>query len=561
MTTLNSASDVRVRRWLTFTLCVPLLACNGSGVPEGIGATAPGLVSSDTDSQGATGSTCGPEVETTTIPMPAGVLRPRTSGFVPDAASGVLFQYTDATTNRTEIGYILTDGSGFRCISCNAAFDAVPDFVPGQAFPDGKRFIVQSGENDTMGQLAYYVAACAPSIAACDNVTIRPIEGFPGGIKLQDRVPKLSPDGSTFVWTRIRPDGYFMLAAPIVQGAKSYTIGEARVLNPPAPSGSGDAGALSVASAWYEAKSVSHDGTTLAFAGTLGDSMNLDWFLMDLASGSVLRLTRDADWDEGGQLFPGGRYMTGGRSRGGNVLASLAALPRPPLFDYAVIGAITNYYLPRGNALPALRPKRSRLVPHLLDLNCTDTENGATTVGDHDEGWIGDGGGGNTWSRDGQRFVNGERREDDPNTTRLRVGMIQGAPANVDPPSPMVIPAWAPRLADLPSPLSPTVQQQTLQGPHGGTATISFMGDMLAGEFIVQYTGYSSDGCSTLDGVQRAIVASPLVAHYRESLMLSGCENGTSDVDVVFADAATHGHAQGERNGVSYERSFGCSSP
>jgi len=561
MTTLNPTSAARVRRWLTSTLCVPLLACNGSMEPKGAMATVPGLAASDTNIEGAAHDTCGPEIETTTIPMPAEVLRPRTSGFVPDAGSGVLFRYTDATTNQSEIGYILPDGSGFRCISCNAAFDAIPDFVPGQAFPDGKRFIVQSGENDTIGQPAYYVAACAPSIAACDDVTILPIEGFPGGIKLQDRVPKLSPDGSTFVWTRIRPDGYFMLAGPLVQGPSSYTIGDVRVLNPQAPTGSGDIGALSVASAWYEAKSVSYDGKTLAFAGTLGDSVNLDWFLMDLASGSVQRLTRDADWDEGGQLFPGGRYMTGGRSLGGNVTASLSALPRPPLFDFAIIGAITNYYLPRGNALPALRPKRSRLVSHLLDLRCPDTETGVAPIGAEGEGWIGNGGGGNTWARNGRMFVNGERREDDESITRLRVGTILGAPENVAEPSPMVIPTWAPRLADLPPLQTAAAQHRTLQGPHGGTLKISFIGDMLVGEFIAEYTGYSSDGCSTLEGVQRAVVASPLVAHYRESLTLSGCETGWSDVDVVFADAATTGHAVSERNGVQYERSFGLTSP
>lgn len=557
---LASTSAARVRRGVISMLCVALWACNSDTAPEAGIQAAPGSSPSDTGVSGTTGTSCGPQVTSAIIPMPANVTRPRTSGFVPDAGSGVLFRYTDATTSESEIGYILPDGTGFRCISCNAAFSDLPGAVPGQAFPDGKRFIVQSGENDSTGQISYHVATCAPSIAACDSVTVSSIGGFPGGITLQDRVPKLSPDGSTFVWTRIRPDGYFMLAAPLVQGANGYTLGEARVLNPKAAPGSGQVGALSVASAWYEAKSVSYDGKTLAFAGTLGDSVNLDWFLMDLASGSVQRLTRDADWDEGGQLFPGGRFMTGGRSRGGNVTASLSALPRPPLFDYAIIGAITNYYLPRGNALPALRPRRSRLVPNLLDLTCPDTDAGSIAIGPEEQGWIGDGGGGNTWSRDGRMFVNGERREDDESTTRLRVGTIVGAQANVDPPGAMVIPAWAPRLSDLPAPLG-TAQHRTLQGAHGGTVTISFVGDMLAGEFIAEYKGYSSDGCSTLDGVQRATVATPLVAHYRESLTLAGCETGTSDVDVVFADMATYGHALSERNGESYERSFGIVSP
>lgn len=539
----------RAERWMTIALCGSLTACAATSEVE----------DTESDAAALSGEPCGAVIESETIPMPAGVLGPRNAGFVPDGGSGVIFRYTDASTSETEIGYILPDGSGFRCLSCAPAFGGLAKPVPAHAFGDGKRFLLQSGDNDSTGQTAYYVAECAPSIAACDDVSVLPITGFPGGIKLQDRVPKISPDGSTLVWTRIRPDGYFMLAGPLVKGAQSYTVGDVRVLNPPGASGT--AGALSAASAWYEAKSVSYDGTTLAFAGTLGDSLNLDWFLMDLASGEVRRLTRDADWDEGGQMFPGGRYMTGGRTPEGNVMASLSALPRPPLFDRMFIGAVMNYYLPRGDDVPVLRPKRSRLVPHLLDLSCPDTDAGATALSSEDEGWIGDGAGGNTWSRDGRRFIAGERREEDEATSRLRVGTIVGAPENVAPPGQMVIPSWAPRLSDLPSALAPIVQHRTLAGPAGGKVEISFLGDMLAGEFVAEYHKYSADGCSTLDGTQEATVLSPLAAHVRESLVLSGCETGSSDVDVVFADAATHGHARSERNGEVLERSFGLASP
>ncbi|MFT3765057.1 MAG: hypothetical protein QM820_06020 [Minicystis sp.] len=491
----------------------------------------------------------------TTIPMPDGVVRPRNSGFVPDADQGVIFRYTDAASGELRIGYLRPDGSGFRCVSCAAGGAALEGLVPGQTFPDGRRFLAQSGASRSAGQVSYRVVECSPSIAACDTVEVLPITGFPGGAKLQDRVPKLSPDGSTLVWTRIRADGYFMLAGALQRGVDAYEIGDVRVLNPPPAPGGGAVGALAAASSWYEAKSVSYDGKTLAFAATLGDSLNLDWFLMDLATGSVQRLTRDADWDEGGQMAPGGRYMTGGSSRGGEVMAALATLPRPPLFDAAIVGAVANYYLPRGDALPTIRHRRSRLVPHLLDLSCPDVDAGLTRLGADDEGWIGDGGGSNIWGRDGVHIVNGERREDDADTTRLRLVTILGAPENTAAPAPMVIPAWAPRLADLTAP-RPNVAWRTLPGPAGGSVTVTLIGDMLAGEFVARYHGYA-DGCRVIDGVQRASVLGALTAHYQEDLALSGCEQGASHVDVLFADALTTGNAVGVRNGVVHERSFG----
>lgn len=552
MSTITTMSTARARCFFSLMLSLPLAACGaptGGGEGGALGQATEGLAAGG-------GEVCTTVVEATTIPLPEGVLRPRNSGIVPDADQGVLFRYTDSASGDARLGYIHGDGAGFRCLSCASGGGALAGLLPAQTFPDGRRFLAQKGASHAVGEIAYSVVECSPSLAACDTVTALPITGFPGGVKLQDRVPKLSPDGSTLVWTRIRPDGYFMVAGALERGESGYHVGEVRVLNPPPAAGSGPVGALAVSTSWYEAKSVSHDGRTLAFAATLGDSLNLDWFLMDLATGSVQRLTRDPDWDEGGQMAPGGHYMTGGSSRGGEVMASLAALPRPPLIDDAVIGAVANYYLPRGDALPDIRHRRSRLIPQLLDLDCADTDAGLTPVGNDEEGWIGDGGGSNVWARDGVHFVNGERREDDSSTTRLRLFTILGAPENHDPPAPMVIPAWAPRLADLPAPL-PSATLRTLHNPGGGSVTISRFGDMALGDFVASYHGYVVNGCARIDGVQRASALGALTAHYKEDLTLSGCESGESHVDVYFADALTTGEAHAVRNGVVHDRSFG----
>jgi hypothetical protein len=517
---------------------------------------APGDAALTAERAGALAAPCRATVAAQhTVALPAFASRVRAAGFVPDAASGIAFAYDDRRDGAARIGYVRPDGSGFSCISCAGGFPGGVAYLPGEAFPDGRRMMLASGENNSTAQLDYAVLECAPSLARCDAATVLPIEGFPGGPKLQDRVPKLAPDGSHLVWTRIRPDGYFMIAAPLRRAARAYQLGDARVLNPPVAAQPGPGAGRRLSSAWYEAKSISHDGTELAFAGTLGDSLNLDWFTLSLDTGRVTRLTRDADWDEGGQSSPGGRFMTGGSSRGLGITAALGAVPRPPFFDHAIIGAVTNAFIPRE--LPPLpdRPRSSRLVQHVLDRSCPDSDAALLAVGAEDEGWIGNGGGGAIWARDGRRFVNAEKRADAPQETRLRVVTLDAPPRSDAPPAPLRLPAEAPRLAELAAEPGLAVPR-SYPGPRGGTVTVLALGDLLGGVFVACYDGYATDDGVVLDGFQRATSLGPLLAHLEEQLVVSGARTGGSSIDVWFADAATRGTARSELDGAVFERSF-----
>jgi hypothetical protein len=508
-------------------------------------------------SRGAASTTCGALAATQeTVPLPAFAARPRTAGFVPDEASGIVFRYDDTRGGGTRLGYVRPDGSGFSCLSCAPGFPAQPEYLPGEAFPDGARLLLSTGENNSSTQLDYAVLECTPSLARCDAATVVPLGDFPAGPKLQDRVPKLTPDGEHLLWTRIRPDGYFMVVAPLARRQRAYHLGEARVLRPAPGSLPGEAGARRARTAWYEAKSISHDGAELAFAASLGDSLNLDWFTMSLATGAVTRLTRDPDWDEGGQLAPGGRFMTGGSSRGLGVTAALGAMPRPPLFDHAIVGAMANAFIPRALPLVPARPRSSKLVQHLLDRSCADTDAALVAFGAEAEGWLGNGGGGAIWARDGRRFLNNEKRADAPSLTRLRVVSLDVAPRADAPAQPLTIPAFAPRLADLPlRPASPAPQR--FLGPGGGTVSIVDVGDLLLGQFTATYDGYVTEEGAILDGFQRATVLGPLVAHVEEQLSVTGARAGRSEIDVWFADALTRGAARSELDGQVFERRFG----
>lgn len=499
-----------------------------------------------------------------TVPLPWFVTAARAPGFVPDEASGLVFSYVDARDGAARLGYVEPGGGGLACLSCAPGFPATPSYLPGDAFPDGKRLLLSAGENSSSQQLGYAVLECAPSLARCQRASVLPVTGFPDGPALQDRVPKLSPDGGHLVWTRIRSDGYFMVVAPLGRGATGYPLGEARVVNPPASGLTGElagpAAGRRVASAWYEAKSVSQDGRELAFASTLGDSLNLDWFTMSLGTGEVTRLTRDGDWDEGGQLAPGGRFLTGGSSRGLEVTAALGAMPRPPLFDHAVIGAMTNAFIPRQ--LPPLpdRPRSSQLVQHVLDRSCEDRDAAMLAVSSEAEGWIGNGGGGRIWAQDGRRFVSGERRSDGSGQTRLQVVTLDAPPVEAVPPSPLQVPAFAPPLAEVA--LRPGLPRlRRFAGPRGGELWLSSSGDLWAGAFRADYRGYATADGLVLDGFTQATVLTPLAAHLEEQLTVSGARVGGSRIDVWFADAATQGAARSELDGVVHERSFGLALP
>jgi hypothetical protein len=488
------------------------------------------------------------DISSYTVPLPPEVTSARAPAFVAADGSDLLFSFSGPGTKGQELGYIRLDGSGFRCLSCDSSLNGHEP----QPFRDGRRVFLQQGENQSSGQADYVIVECRPSLADCRQSSSKPVLGLGDSSSLQDRVPKLSPDERWLLSTRIRIDGYFMMLGHLVEQSDHYQVEDLLVVNPPADPAKGEIDQLSVTGTVYEAKGIGTDGRTMTFAATLGEAMNFDWFALDLPTGAVRRLTRDPDWDEGSQPSPGMQYFRGASARGREVTAALGNLPRPSLFDFALMGPVFNYYLPRSLPVPIPGRERKELLrPFLLPAGEAAGVGGEggfqLSRQDEEDGWLSNGGSGG-WSADGRKILNAQKRED--GQTRLRIYTLEQQPAYLEPPRALQMPDWARPISEFP--VRPRHLLRRVSGPGGGTALVSLQGTQLAGVFSVQYSDYSVDGCSKLNGHQIVTLTGVLIGSLVENLRLSGCHQGYSRIRVAFADLLTTGSAESDYDGRVY---------
>lgn len=498
-------------------------------------------------------------LEAKTVPLPPEIqfVYPRTPTFIARDGSDLVFTYNTTTSEKRELGYIRIDGSGFRCLTCGTDIVGETPY----SFGDGRRVLLQQASNQSSGQQSHVVFDCRPSIADCRDFTAKPVIGIAADNRLQslqDRVVEVAPAGDALVWSRIRMDGYFMLLGRLSEREDHYQVHDVRMVNPPADPALGEIGEPLAEAAWYEAKGIGSDGRTLTFTATLSESLNFDWYTMDLVTGRTTRQTTDPDWDEGGVPSPDLSMYKGARALS-HEIAVFANLPRPGLIDLAIVGPLSNYYLPRHLPLPL--PARERKVRHGLHVFDAGGERPgysglAVSAADDAEGWINSGQADvAAWSLDGRRLTVGQRKPEDGINTRLRVFTFRHrAPVQVTP-QPTVFPDLAPRIEEFP--LRQRLTARILQGPAGGTATLLTQGNLLEGVFSVTYRNYSTDGCSFLNGSQSMIGAVAINAVYRESLRITGCRSGESEANVLFADLLTRGRARSIYEGREYEIDYG----
>lgn len=495
------------------------------------------------------------DIEAVTVPLPAGIsfVYPRTPTFISRDGSDLVFTYNTAESEKRELAYIRIDGSGFRCLTCGTDFVGETPY----SFGDQRRVLVQQASNQSSGQQSHVVLECSPSIADCQQLSGKPVTGISAENRLQslqDRVVEVAPAGDAMVWSRIRVDGYFMLLGRLRELQDRYEVYDVRMVNPPPDPALGSIAAPLAEAAWYEAKAIGSDGRTLTFTATLGESLNFDWYTMDLVTGATRRQTTDPDWDEGGVPSPDLGLYKGARALA-HEIGVFGNLPRPGLIDFVIVGPLSNYYLPRHLPLPL--PGRERRVRHGLHVFDAQGERRgyrgiAVSAADDAEGWINSGQADvAAWSLDGRRLTVGQRRPEDAVKTRLRVFTFRKrVPISVEP-RPTVFPDWAPRIEDVN--LRTGLTARVLQGPSGGTATLMTQGNLLEGIFSVSYRNYSTDGCSWLNGSQSMVGAAAISAVYRENLRISGCKNGESDIEVLFADFLTVGRGRSVYQGRAYE--------
>jgi hypothetical protein len=501
------------------------------------------------------------------IDLPAKVKEATRPLFTTDGKH-ILFWYQD------ELWITSLHGKGTSCLSCGVANSprsrgeslATP-------FPDGRRVFfggyVQPGPADMA------VLECTPSVVDCRSKKILPVDFTaaqptaiaPGGVDAITQgnlkgssTAKLSPDGTHVAFSDLRSDSLLnMIVGRLSRAGTTYVVTDPRVVNPPAPTSVDDhrVAGWSDGSALYELKSFTHGGADVTYVQVGGINRGPDVWSVNLRTGKRTRLTADPDWDEDDAVSPDGALMALWSNRTMHFTDWLGGLLPVRDFVSAPLAAMASssigankmchgpmWLLPstgdQGGTL-AGEPIVSYAYPHVT---ITNNLTGAPQ-----------------WSPDGTMLAlntNLTTQPYDPPTGKqppfLLIADLTARRATK--PEKTVssdVGAWAPAATDYHGVLGfqGTI---TLNGPGGGTVTLTYAGDpgpgvFLGGHWTETYNNYSDDGRSFVSGT--ATVTGLTSGTYSAHLTMRGAHTGSQDTELTLARLSVSGHSTSTLDGTT----------
>jgi hypothetical protein len=482
------------------------------------------------------------------IPVPHGV-QPWLPTWV-DHGREILFQNqvngTTWITSRT--------GAHTHCISCS--FSDRPKIAGGftYAFPDNRRILVSHeigalGGGDNPSNADAYVLQCTPSIWRCAHHRYLPVDmSADKGAELivQRRTWHLSPDGKYLGWTDLRLDGMFMVVARLQRERDRYVAADPRIVDPPGPAGASDTNptAWENFSQMYELKSFADGGRSiLALAEP---NLDPDVIKIDLRTGRVTRLTSNPDWDEDGALSPDGSLEALYSWRTRNRIAATGWIPQIPDFlGLDASAAIAPYYVSTWPGfqcdlspwlLPGTGDDGGRLVGQPLQ-----TYSGNLTPGNNLSGQ-------QFWNPTSNAVLLQERLRTRPgrsaNEQVAQKGLAPSdiAVAEIDRPATRpqravssAVGAWAPAAATYQGPLAAD-RHVVVPGPRGGTATLTYTGNLSGGGMSVTFDHWTADGHTFVTGTMSAGNPAETTAPWtiRDDVTVSGAHTGRLRADLVI---------------------------
>lgn len=403
------------------------------------------------------------------------------------------------------------DGSNPRCLTCDMA--DVPK-IPGAfsyVFPDNQRMFLAN----ELGDFAY-VLECAPSLSACTSHAIFPIDLTADSTLVKAsrgrRTFHLAPDGVHLAYSMVRLDALIMMVSELQKTATGYAAVNHRVVNPPGPTGPGDMNVEGYANAGqlFEFKSFVDGGASALVIGEPVDG-NADTLKLDLATGQLTRLTSDIDWDEDGAISPDGQNLLVASWRTMNRLEAFGQMPLgKPFFDYPLGAAVAIYYVSSFEGFQCdLQPW---LLPADGDRNATlrgqpfAPYSGGDIITGNNLGAL------SFWSPDSTRVLIQERRTNKPtadaNTAtkqkgyspnRLLIARIDRDPSPIPAAVTTRVGDWAETPADFDG-IFFVPSSAVITGKNAGQISVTYAGNVAAGNYVAVYNGYSEDGENFLDG-------------------------------------------------------------
>lgn len=403
------------------------------------------------------------------------------------------------------------DGTEARCLTCDMA--DVPK-IPGAfsyVFPDNQRMFLAN----ELGDFAY-VLECAPSLFACTSHAIFPIDLTADATTVKAsrgrRTFHLAPDGVHLAYSMVRLDALIMLVSELQKTATGYAAVNHRVVNPPGPTGPGDMNVEGYANAGqlFEFKSFVDGGASALVIGEPVDG-NADTLKLDLATGQLTRLTSDIDWDEDGAISPDGQNLLVASWRTMRRLEAFGQMPLgKPFFDYPLGAAVAIYYVSSFEGFQCdLQPW---LLPADGDHNATlrgqpfAPYKGGDIITGNNLGAL------SFWSPDSTRVLIQERRTNKPTAdanvatkqkgyspNRLLIARIDRDPSPIPAAVTTRVGDWAETPADFDG-IFFTPTTAIINGKSAGQISVTYAGNVAAGQYTAVYNGYSEDGENFLDG-------------------------------------------------------------
>ena len=283
---------------------------------------------SDTESVGL--EVLNPTVQRVILNMPDGVTNPANPRYSEDGKS-IYFAGTPTAGGRTEIYQISVDGTHTECVTCGVSTNETGNLAKPVPVDDGSGRVLVLVNVD--GQSPRY------SILE-DGVNGRqlvPVTTPPGGGFAIDpqREMRVSPDGQHVLFTRIvlGPNN-LVQALPIVgtlnRTATGYEVVDARVVYPTG-----------------EGKQWTPDGKGVVILGGAYEAGNVDDIEVDLATGTVNRVTANLDYDEDMDYSPNEQWIAIGSTRGLDALTPMTRIVRPNFLPaYVSAPVYLEYALP-----------------------------------------------------------------------------------------------------------------------------------------------------------------------------------------------------------------------
>jgi hypothetical protein len=487
------------------------------------------------------------------IKTPQGV-QPWLPTFTPDGRRIVFQSQLDGTT-----WTVPARGGTATCVTCS--FKDRPPIRGGftYAFDDDKRLFVShelggTGGVDSGKDADAWILECAPSVRSCKTHKYLPVDMSAdkgSDFIVQRRTWHLAPDGVHLGWSEIRLDGTVMVVAKLRRAGDHYVAEDQRVVNPVGPTSPADTDPQrwENASQLYELKSFADGGRAILALAERG--LNTDVLKIDLATGATTRFTGNPDWDEDGAISPDGALDVLYSWRTRHRLDALGTIPQ--LRGFTAMGieaALAPFYVSTWTGF------QCDLAPWLLpgggDAGGTivgqplNTYGNGLTPGNNLSGQ-------QFWSPDSTSVLLQERTTTRPpkgvnehvaqkglTPQRVLVARIRRAAAAPRRAAVTRVGAWAP---------APTAYHGTtasnrtvvLPGRGGGTATLSYQGNLANGVWSTAYAGYSEDGRTFLDGTLGASRTSAGVWRITGTVTVRGEHTGklAADVTIGPADPAT----------------------